>query len=191
MISGRCALSCAVDIKVRSRPSSTGGRRTPISRPRGPRRFCDGRIPWQVRVGETVNVKDYVAPPDTLSAEETSGEVVWSIGEYTPGSDSLEGVRTARHSSAGCRCLRQSALAIQREDRKRVGHIRIADTPACHVDDAGRNRRSESESISAEVQLRPRYGRTFFCDTGFPGTRSRVERGSLIETDLDALNMSF
>ena len=46
-----------------------------------------GEFPWQVRVGETVNVKDYVAPPDAISAEETSGEVVWSIGTYTSGKD--------------------------------------------------------------------------------------------------------
>ena len=49
--------------------------------------FVMGEFPWQVRVGETVNVKDYVAPPDTISAEETSGEVVWSIGTYTSGKD--------------------------------------------------------------------------------------------------------
>ena len=46
-----------------------------------------GEFPWQVRVGETVNVKDYVAPPETISAEETAGEVVWSIGTYTRGAE--------------------------------------------------------------------------------------------------------
>lgn len=46
--------------------------------------FVMGEFPWQVRVGETVEVKDYVAPPSTLSSETTAGEVVWSIGQYTP-----------------------------------------------------------------------------------------------------------
>jgi len=49
--------------------------------------FVMGEFPWQVRVGETVNVKDYVAPPESLSAEETSDEVVWSIGTYMRGPD--------------------------------------------------------------------------------------------------------
>jgi len=49
--------------------------------------FVMGEFPWQVRVGETVNIKDYVAPPETISAEETAGEVVWSIGSYTRGAE--------------------------------------------------------------------------------------------------------
>jgi hypothetical protein len=49
--------------------------------------FVMGEFPWQVRVGETVQVKDYVAPPDTISSEESHGEVVWSAGTYTPGAD--------------------------------------------------------------------------------------------------------
>jgi len=41
-----------------------------------------GEFPWQVRVGETVQVSDYVAPPEMLSSEETANETVWSHGLY-------------------------------------------------------------------------------------------------------------
>ena len=46
-----------------------------------------GEFPWQVRVGEAVNVEDYVAPPKMMSAEITADEVAWSQGVYTPGSE--------------------------------------------------------------------------------------------------------
>ncbi len=44
-----------------------------------------GEFPWQVRTGETVEVKDYVATPRILSSETTENETVWSMGEYMPG----------------------------------------------------------------------------------------------------------
>ena len=50
--------------------------------------FVIGEFPWQVRVGETVTVSDYVAPPRVLSSETTSDkEVTWSMGEYMNGGD--------------------------------------------------------------------------------------------------------
>lgn len=50
-------------------------------------RFVLGEFPWQVRVGETVEVNDFVAPPRMLSSEATGGEIVWSLGEYTAPSE--------------------------------------------------------------------------------------------------------
>lgn len=44
-----------------------------------------GEFPWQVRVGDSVTVDDYVSPPRMLSSEATGGEVTWSLGEYYTG----------------------------------------------------------------------------------------------------------
>lgn len=46
-----------------------------------------GEFPWQVRRGETVLAKDYIAPPKILSSESTTSETVWSIGEYVSGAE--------------------------------------------------------------------------------------------------------
>lgn len=48
--------------------------------------FVLGEFPWRVRVAETVNTMDYIAPPEMLSAEGTENELVWSRGEYLNGS---------------------------------------------------------------------------------------------------------
>ena len=49
--------------------------------------FVLGEFPWQVRVGETVKVSDYISPPRVVSAEGTGNEVTWSMGEYMAGRD--------------------------------------------------------------------------------------------------------
>jgi hypothetical protein len=46
-----------------------------------------GEFPWQIRRGECVAAKDYVAPPKILSSEATTSETVWSIGEYASGAE--------------------------------------------------------------------------------------------------------
>jgi hypothetical protein len=46
-----------------------------------------GEFPWQVRVGESAEVSDYVSPPRVISSEKTGKEVTWSMGEYMTGSD--------------------------------------------------------------------------------------------------------
>lgn len=46
-----------------------------------------GEFPWQVRVGESAEVADYVSPPRVLSSERTGNEVTWSMGEYMSGHD--------------------------------------------------------------------------------------------------------
>lgn len=53
--------------------------------------FVLGEFPWQARVGESVEARDFVCPPKILSAEimETGEqgwtETAWSVGEYTRG----------------------------------------------------------------------------------------------------------
>ncbi len=58
--------------------------------------FVLGEFPWQVRVGESVKVSDYISPPRVVSSEGMGNEVTWSMGEYMAGRDiwkafSLEG----------------------------------------------------------------------------------------------------
>lgn len=49
--------------------------------------FVLGEFPWMVKVGERVQVTDYVAPPKVLSAETTPEEIVWSEGDYMTGEE--------------------------------------------------------------------------------------------------------
>jgi hypothetical protein len=49
--------------------------------------FVLGEFPWQVRVGESAEVSDYVSPPRVISSEKTGNEVTWSMGEYLTGRD--------------------------------------------------------------------------------------------------------
>ena len=43
-----------------------------------------GEFPWELRVGDRVIARDFVAPPYMLSAEAYEGETTWSVGTYTP-----------------------------------------------------------------------------------------------------------
>ncbi len=49
-------------------------------------RFVLGEFPWRVRVGDSVDVSDFVAPPRLLSRERTPLETTWAQGEYMTGS---------------------------------------------------------------------------------------------------------
>ena len=49
--------------------------------------FVLGEFPWQVRVGESVRVSDYISPPRVISSEGSGNEVSWSMGEYLAGRD--------------------------------------------------------------------------------------------------------
>jgi hypothetical protein len=43
-----------------------------------------GEFPWELRVGDHVVTRDFVAPPYVLSAEASGSEITWSLGVYTP-----------------------------------------------------------------------------------------------------------
>lgn len=49
--------------------------------------FALGEFPWELRVGDVVQSRDFVSPPFLLSAEGTKLEITWSRGEYTPPAD--------------------------------------------------------------------------------------------------------
>lgn len=70
------ALSTATYDGMRFRPFQTALARTT---------FVIGEFPWEVRQGDMVEVRDYVAPPRSLSAETTSDETTWSEGTYVDG----------------------------------------------------------------------------------------------------------
>jgi hypothetical protein len=46
-----------------------------------------GEFPWQVRRGEKVLAKDFIAPPKIVSSESTTEETTWSLGEYVSGEE--------------------------------------------------------------------------------------------------------
>jgi hypothetical protein len=54
-----------------------------------------GEFPWQVRVGESAEVSDYISPPRVLSSERTGNEVTWSMGEYMSGRDLWKAFRVS------------------------------------------------------------------------------------------------
>jgi hypothetical protein len=47
--------------------------------------FVLGEFPWEIRVGDRAEARDYVAPPRVLSAESTADETTWSLGTYVDG----------------------------------------------------------------------------------------------------------
>ncbi|MCC6343440.1 MAG: DUF4178 domain-containing protein [Bryobacterales bacterium] len=65
--------------------------------------YVMGEFPWRVHVGESVKCDDFIAPPRMLSREQTEGETVWSLGEYTPGAVIWKsfGLRGSPPSAAG------------------------------------------------------------------------------------------
>jgi hypothetical protein len=46
--------------------------------------WARGELPWDVTIGDTSDVKDFVKAPHVLSWESTGDEIVWSRGTYTP-----------------------------------------------------------------------------------------------------------
>jgi hypothetical protein len=49
--------------------------------------FVLGEFPWEVQVGDTNEVRDYIAPPRMMSSEATAEEITWSLGHYTPAAE--------------------------------------------------------------------------------------------------------
>jgi Domain of unknown function (DUF4178) len=80
---------------LRSLPATPGGRTITylgetyrrFQTARAETSFVLGEFPWQVRVGESAEVSDYVSPPRVISSEKTGNEITWSMGEYMTGRD--------------------------------------------------------------------------------------------------------
>jgi hypothetical protein len=50
-------------------------------------KFVLGEFYWRVKIGDEVNVRDYIAPPDILSCEDDGIEEMWSAGTYVEPED--------------------------------------------------------------------------------------------------------
>ncbi|HYX35147.1 MAG TPA: DUF4178 domain-containing protein [Oligoflexus sp.] len=50
-------------------------------------KFVLGEFYWRVKIGDVVNVRDYIAPPDILSCEDDGTEEMWSAGTYVEPED--------------------------------------------------------------------------------------------------------
>jgi ribosomal protein S27E len=50
-------------------------------------RYVIGEFNWQVSVGETWEIIDFIAPPKMLSRESSHHETAWSTSEYLPSAD--------------------------------------------------------------------------------------------------------
>lgn len=50
-------------------------------------RYVIGEFNWKIKVGETWETIDFVAPPQMLSRESSHKETTWSLGEYLPGEE--------------------------------------------------------------------------------------------------------
>ena len=46
-----------------------------------------GEFTWKVKIGDTVTVDDYVAPPLVLSRERSDAELSWTLAEYVPAAE--------------------------------------------------------------------------------------------------------
>jgi len=88
--------------------------------------FALGEFPWELRVGDTVNARDFTSPPFLSSAEGTDLETTWSLGTYTEpaeiarmfGLPSLDRSRTGVFANQpnphvrGARLIRRVAVAL-------------------------------------------------------------------------------
>lgn len=45
--------------------------------------YVEGEFYWRVSAGETVALRDYIAPPYLLSEEKSGKEITWTVSEYT------------------------------------------------------------------------------------------------------------
>ncbi|MEZ4328963.1 MAG: DUF4178 domain-containing protein [Polyangiales bacterium] len=57
--------------------------------------FVIGEFYWRVRVGDTADLADFIAPPHIISEERTDNEVNWSAGQYIAGKDLWKGLGLA------------------------------------------------------------------------------------------------
>ena len=50
-------------------------------------KFVLGEFYWLVKAGQSVEMRDFIAPPYMLSSEKDGKEIVWSLSEYLPAAE--------------------------------------------------------------------------------------------------------
>ena len=75
-----------------------------------------GEFPWQVRVGETAEVSDYISPPRVISSEKTDQEITWSMGEYLAGRDVWKAFKLAGNPP-------QAVGVYENQPSPLIGHV--------------------------------------------------------------------
>jgi len=76
-----------------------------------------GEFPWQVRVGETAEVSDYISPPRVISSEKTDQEITWSMGEYLAGRDVWKAFKLAGNPP-------QAVGVYENQPSPLIGHVK-------------------------------------------------------------------
>lgn len=59
-------------------------------------KYVLGEFYWRVRRGDTVNVADFVRPPQIMSLETDQSERIWSLGEYISGQEIYNAFKIAK-----------------------------------------------------------------------------------------------
>ncbi len=81
-------------------------------------RYVIGEFTWKVRVGETWETIDFIAPPKSLSRESSRNETTWSLGEYLPAEEVTAAFRLKPALAAG------SGIGMVQPNPRVEGHRR-------------------------------------------------------------------
>lgn len=65
-----------------ARATFDGGKYRFYSGGRAKIEWATGELPWEIAIGDTSDVADYISAPHVLSCESTSDEIAWSHGTY-------------------------------------------------------------------------------------------------------------
>ncbi|MBI3893106.1 MAG: DUF4178 domain-containing protein [Candidatus Wallbacteria bacterium] len=94
-----------------------------------------GEFNWEVRVGETAKVTDFVCPPLILSREYLSSELTWSLGEYLSPESVWEAFKLPGHprETTGVAPTQPWAYEERYQERKQLWPLACAAVFCLHV----------------------------------------------------------
>ena len=143
-----------------------------------------GEFPWQVRVGETVQVKDYISPPGAFPPKNPRRSRLVGSATYTPRRDIWKafGLKGSPPPVTGIYANQPSPYQGKSGS---AWSVFVLLTLLLLTHDAGRHRSAQSKSLSAALHLRVGSGRTIVRYSCFhlEGRESNVE--VTVNTDLN------